>query len=223
VPVDDFQLFTVVSLPFEENSYIAHRTGRDDCVIFDPGLEPEQIQEYLEERGLKPAAILLTHGHGDHIAGNAFLKSRWPDCPLMIGHGDAPKLTDPELNLSAGFGIPVVSPPADRLLAEGERIEVAGFEFDIYEIPGHSSGHVVFVWSGHEPAIVFGGDILFAGSIGRTDFPGGSFEQLADGIHKHLFTLPDDTLVYSGHGPVTTIGRQKRENPYVGRPSGWEG
>ncbi len=135
----------------------------------------------------------------------------------MIGRRDAPKLTDPELNLSAGFGLELISPPADVLVDEGETYCAAGFDLEVREIPGHSIGHVVFIWRGQTPAVVFGGDVLFAGSIGRTDFPDGSFEQLAEGIHRHLFTLPDDTQVLPGHGPPTTTGREKRSNPFVGQ------
>jgi glyoxylase-like metal-dependent hydrolase (beta-lactamase superfamily II) len=211
----DFHLATVVSLPFAENTYIAHREGRSDCLVVDPGLEPQKILDVLEARELEPAAILLTHGHADHIGGNAALKERWPDCPLVIGRGDAPKLTDARLNLSAGFGLELLSPPADVLVDEGETYCAAGFDLEVREIPGHSIGHVVFIWRG-QPAVVFGGDVLFSGSIGRTDFPDGSFEQLANGIHRKLFTLPDDTVVLPGHGPHTTIGREKRTNPFVG-------
>ena len=158
----------------------------------------------------------ITHGHSDHIAGNEAMKQRYPDCPIVIGRGDAAKLTDPALNLSAAFGAYLVSPPADVLLDEGQIYQAAGFDLEVRDIPGHSCGHVVFVWHDSEPKLVFGGDVLFAGSIGRTDFPDGSFEQLASGIHAKLFTLPDDTIVLPGHGPATTVGHEKRNNPFVG-------
>jgi hydroxyacylglutathione hydrolase len=219
----DFQLETVVSMPFGENSYVAWLEGRRDCLIVDPGLEPDEIVAVIDENGLIPAAILNTHGHADHIAGNAAMKDRWPDTPLVIGRGDVPKLNSPVLNLSALHGFAITSPPADVELADGDRYEAAGFSLDVREIPGHSVGHVVFIWRDHQPIYVFGGDVLFSGSIGRTDFPGGSFEALAGGIHQKLFTLPDDTIVLSGHGPATTIGKEKATNPFVGRPAGWRG
>jgi glyoxylase-like metal-dependent hydrolase (beta-lactamase superfamily II) len=184
-------------------------------------LEPDKILDELAANELEPAAILLTHGHADHIGGNAALRQRWPDCPIVIGRGDAPKLTDAGLNLSAGFGVELISPPADVLLDEGDTYCAAGFDLDVREIPGHSIGHVVFIWRGQHPSVVFGGDVLFSGSIGRTDFPDGSFEQLAEGIHRKLFTLPDDTIVLPGHGPDTTIGRERQANPFVGRPAGY--
>lgn len=212
----------VESAPFGENTYIAHLAGRDDCIVFDPGFEPDEILRYLDENSLVPAAMLITHGHSDHIAGNGTLKERFPNCPIVIGKGDAAKLTDPKLNLSAAFGAQLLSPPADVLLAEGDTYSAAGMEFEVLEIPGHSSGHVVFLLRG-APILVFGGDVLFAGSIGRTDFPDGSFDELEANIHAKLFTLPDDTQVLPGHGPPTTVGDEKRTNPYVGKPAGYRG
>src|SRR5262249_24255681 len=152
------------------NTYVAYLDGRKDCLVVDPGLEPEEIIAYLEEHKLQPAAILITHGNSDHIAGNAALKDRYPDCPIVVSHGDAPKLTSPQLNLSAAFGASLYSPPGDVLVKESDTYSAAGFDLEVREIPGHSTGHVVFVWHAGEPKVVFGGDVLFAGSIGRTDF-----------------------------------------------------
>lgn len=216
-------ILSIISVPFEENSYVAQLNGRNDCLVIDPGLEPDKILATLEEKSWTPAAILCTHGHADHIAGNAFLKERWPECPLVIGKGDAPKLTDPVGNLSAGFGINLYSPPADRTVVEGDVLDYAGFRLEVLETPGHSTGHVVFVARQLSPTHVFGGDVLFAGSVGRTDFPDGSFEDLRRSIHDKLFPLADDTLVLPGHGPTTTIGEEKRFNPYVGLESDFEG
>ncbi len=211
----------IPSQPFDEITYIAHFYGSNECLVFDPGLDPEAIIDYLEERGLTPAAIVCTHGHADHIAGNRALKQRWPACPIVIGAGDAPKLIDPELNFSAAFGIEITSPPADRTLREGERFDAAGIELDVLEAPGHSIGHIVLLCRQTSPWQVFGGDVLFRGSVGRTDIQDGDFDALRAAIHDKLFTLPDDTIIYPGHGSATTIGREKRSNPFVGVPAGY--
>ena len=205
----------VVSVPFEENCYIAHREGRGECVVVDPGLEPDKIISHLEQAGLTPRAILNTHGHSDHIAGNEALKQRWPDCPLVVGADEAAKLVDPDLNLSAAFGVPLRSPSADVTVAHGDVYSAAGFDFEVRTVPGHSAGHVVFLWHGRQPPIAFVGDVIFAGSIGRTDFPDGDFGQLITNIREQLFTLPDDTVLLPGHGPATTVGEEKRHNPFL--------
>jgi glyoxylase-like metal-dependent hydrolase (beta-lactamase superfamily II) len=207
---------TVTSTAFEENAYLVALPGRQDCLVVDPGLEPDRIIDELDRLGWTPAAILNTHGHADHIAGNAAMKARWPECPLMIGAGDAVKLADPRQNLSAEFGAGLTSPPADRLVREGETLDLAGIVLEVRETPGHSSGHVVFVATELRPIIVLGGDVLFAGTIGRSDLPDGNPMALIQAICSKLFSLPDDTIVLPGHGPPTTIGRERQSNPYVG-------
>jgi glyoxylase-like metal-dependent hydrolase (beta-lactamase superfamily II) len=212
-------LQVILTQPFAENTYLAHLDDNSSCLVIDPGLEPELILEQLDRQRLVPAAILNTHGHSDHIGGNAALKQRWPECPLVIGAGDAPKLTDPELNLSANYGIALVSPPADQLVHEGDVFSAAGIDLEVLETPGHSAGHVVFVYKGGQPEqpwIVLGGDVLFRGSIGRTDFPDGDFDQLYRSIHDKLFTMPDDTIVLPGHGEPTQIAFERQHNPFVG-------
>ena len=221
MPTEDLRIGAIVSAPFDENTYIAHLSGRNDCLVFDPGFDPDAIFDYLTHHELTPVAIVCTHGHSDHIAGNGAIKQRWPECPIVIGAGDAPKLTNPTLNLSAAFGFNLTSPPADQLLHDGERFSAAGLELDVLETPGHSTGHIVLVCRQVQPWQVFGGDVLFAGSIGRTDFPDGSFDDLREAIHTKLFTLPDDTIILPGHGPQTTIGREKWSNPFVGAPAGY--
>ena len=214
------EIEVIVSVPFMENTYVVHQNGRTDCLVVDPGFQPDLIIRLLRSRELVPAALLLTHGHADHIAGNTSLRREWPEVPILIGKGDAPMLADARANLSALGGVAVTSPPADRLLAEGDRVEVAGLTLDILDLPGHSPGHIVYVMRGESPIVVLGGDVLFQGSIGRCDFPGGSQELLVGGIRRKLFTLPEDTIVYPGHGDPTTVGEEKRSNPFCGDDAG---
>lgn len=215
--ISDLWLHCVVSEPFSENSYLVGLPGRQECVVIDPGFDVEAITNILREHDRVPEAILLTHGHADHIAGNEGMRALWPDLPIWVGRGDSGMLTDAVANLSAPFGMPVISPPADHLLDHLQNIRVAGLEFEVRDAPGHSPGHIVYVYRGSTPWVVFGGDVLFAGSVGRTDFPGGSFEILKTSIEEQLFTLPDDTYVFSGHGRPTTVGREKQTNPFVGQ------
>ena len=221
MPSSQITIATFVSAPFAENAYVLHLAGRDDCVVIDPGADYEQIIQYIEAQQLTPSVLLLTHGHLDHIQGNEGMRQRWPDCRIVIGRLDEPKLRDPVLNMSKVFGLQVISPPADQLLEDHEIYRAAGMEFEARLIPGHSCGHLVYVIHDHQPKCVLGGDVLFLGSVGRTDFADGSMETLVDGIHKRLFPLPDDTVVFPGHGPATTVGNEKESNPFVGRPSGW--
>lgn len=213
---EQMEIRVVVSAAFQQNTYVVWRPGREDCLVIDPGLDSEKILECLEDEGLSPAAMLNTHGHSDHIGGNDALKKKWPACPIVIGADEAQKLIDPSQNLSVMFGAHLLSPPADHCLNDGDVYSEAGFDLKVAAIPGHSSGHVVFSVEGQNPGVVFVGDVIFQGSIGRTDFPDGDFGQLAAGIKTKLFTLPDDTVLLSGHGPATTVGQERRTNPFVG-------
>lgn len=208
-------IHTIVSMPFQENTYVVWLPGRREALVIDPGLEPDLILNFLGDQELTPALLLNTHGHADHIGGNRALKEAFPAAPLVIGVNDAPLLTDANLNLSAPFGLPVTSPPADQLVREGDAIRVAGLELEVVDVPGHSPGHVVFLYRAPQ-CLLFGGDVLFRGGIGRTDFPNSNGPLLLDGIRRKVFTLPPNTVVYPGHGPTTTVDQEKRYNPVVG-------
>lgn len=205
-----------LSPPFEQWAYVVRRPGRRESLVVDPGFLTEPLMEHLKSLNLRPAAILNTHGHSDHIAGNRAIKRAFPEAPIVIGRGEAHLLVDPEANLSSLFGLPITSPPADLIVHHGDRLNLAGIALEVREIPGHSPGSVVFVAIDEVPPFVIGGDVLFAGGIGRFDFPGGDGRMLVSGIRDKLFDLPDETRVYPGHGPKTTIGQERRQNPYVG-------
>ena len=218
----DYTITAIESMPFGENSYVIWRQGHSDALVIDPGFDPRSILEVLERHGLGLAAILNTHGHADHIAGNQAMKEAFPAAPLIIGSNEVDLLHDPQANLSATFGLPVLSPAADRLVRDEDQLEVAGLRFRVREIPGHSPGSVVFICEEFAPGFVFAGDVLFAGSIGRTDL-GGNLPQLLAGIRSKLLSLPDETVIYPGHGPATTIGAERRSNPFVGEQAGFPG
>jgi hydroxyacylglutathione hydrolase len=201
----------IESEQFGQNAYLAWKDGSSDAIIVDPGFDTSGIFDHLQREKLNLVAILNTHGHVDHIAGNADVKKAYPAAPIIIGTGDAEMLTNPKLNLSAKWGFHIVSPAADQFVNEGDVLNF-GFDLAVLEIPGHSPGHVVKL---ENSTIVFGGDVLFRDSIGRTDFPNGNFAQLAHGIRTKLYTLPDNTRVLPGHGPTTTTGQEKKMNPFV--------
>jgi glyoxylase-like metal-dependent hydrolase (beta-lactamase superfamily II) len=185
------------------------------CWIVDAGFDPEPLIGLVERTGLAPEALVLTHAHLDHIAGVPQVRARWPGTPVLIHEAERDWLGDSRLNLSAlaGLGAPISLPGPDGLLHQGQILTLGTSSWEVRHVPGHSPGSVALIC--HESAVVLGGDALFAGSIGRTDFPGSSFEQLARSIREQLYTLPDHFTVYPGHGEPTTIGREKRSNPFV--------
>ena len=206
------QLKNIVVGPFAVNCFLFWDKDTMDGVIIDPGAEAEGIISAIDEAGFKPKAILLTHGHGDHIAAVADVKEHF-DIPLHVGRGEEELLANPSANVSAFFDEPIVSPPADVLLDDEQVIRFGSVELRVLATPGHSPGGVCYL---HErEAVLFCGDTLFAGSIGRTDFPGCSMAALLDSIQKKILPLPDDVICFPGHGPHTTVGAEKNGNPFL--------
>ena len=200
---------TFAVMPFDENCYVvSDDTG--EGVVIDPGGMAKEILAYIREAKLSIKAVLDTHGHCDHIGANDAIRDA-TEAPLYIHKEDASMIGDMRLNLSAFMGFKVLSRPAEHLLSEGDKISFGQSELEVIHTPGHTKGGVCFVGDG----VAFTGDTLFAGSIGRSDFPGGSEVELIGNIKKKLLALPDETKVYSGHGPATEIGWERQCNPYL--------
>ncbi len=199
---------------YQTNCYILRNSAAaGDCLIVDTGLEPGELVDFLQKHKLNPVSVVLTHGHVDHISGLVELREKYPDIKAYIHKLDAEMLTGAASNISALMGQPFSTAPADFVCGEGDVIESAGIKLEVIHTPGHTPGGVCLYSS--DEGIVFVGDTLFADSIGRTDFPGGSMGRLVKSIKEKLLTLPDDTVVYPGHGPVTTIAQEKQHNPFL--------
>ena len=200
---------TITVGPFFENCFLVADEKTKEVWIIDPGAEGVRIRSEIQRLGLKPSKILLTHAHGDHIGAVDELR-KFYSIPVFIHEKDHPLLIDPQENLSAAFGMPISAEKADGFLVEGDKLNLSGLQFEVIETPGHTPGGITI----HGEKIAFTGDALFAGSIGRYDFPHSDGELLFRSLQK-LLKLPDETTVYSGHGPATTIGQERNTNPFL--------
>lgn len=196
-----------ITTPFIENCYVIEDDG--EAAVIDPGELTDELANALSRLNLK--LIINTHCHIDHSGGNAAVKRMFPDAPLLAPEKDLPLLQGLSQQ-GRMFGVQAEdSPPPDQFIAEGDAIKIGNQTLQVFDTPGHSPGHIILVGEG----FVFGGDVLFQGSIGRTDLPGGSFEQLMHSIRDKMLCLPDNTTVYCGHGPATTIGAERTSNPFI--------
>lgn len=202
--------------PIQANCILLGDADAGELVVIDPGEEAEKIVDRVRASGLRPTMILHTHGHLDHVGGTAEL-ARLLEGKLPIGlHPDEIELYRNAPLQAQMFGLEVEAPPEpDLMLRHGDSVVVGAFELEVRHTPGHSPGGVCFVVSGADPPLAVVGDVLFAGSIGRTDLMGGSFPVLEKSIREQLYTLPDVTRVICGHGPDTTIGHERASNPFV--------
>lgn len=202
----EYQRFILGDL--STNCYLVWSDG--DAGVIDPGGPVKELVRLIRERSLSLKWIVNTHGHADHIAGNAELRREF-GVPLLIHAADRQMLSSPEANLSTMMGNSIVSPDADRTLRHGDRLILGSEQLTVLETPGHTRGGISLV----APGLVFSGDALFLESIGRTDFPGGDRRQLVNSIRAHLLTLPPETVVLPGHDAPTSIGHEARFNPYL--------
>lgn len=204
------QVEPLVVGPLFSNCYVVWDEDKKEGAVIDPGDDADNILKVVKELGIKIKYILATHGHFDHVGAVAPLK-RALNVEFLAHKEDFFFIDDSE-NAAGRWGIDIEQPPKpDRFIEDGEKIKVGKFELEVIYTPGHSPGGISFL---HDN-MVFAGDTLFQNSIGRTDFRKGSFEDLSNSIKKRLYTLPDETIVYTGHGPVTTIGDEKKYNAFV--------
>jgi hydroxyacylglutathione hydrolase len=203
---------TFVAPGFGENAYIAWREGERRAVCFDPGGSVDEMIRTLDAEQLVIEAILLTHAHIDHLEGVAEMAAH-TGAPIYLHPADRP-LYDHVAQQGRQFGMRIQEPPPpDHELAHGQQLELAGVSWQVRHVPGHSPGHVLFFVP--EAQCAFVGDIVFQGSIGRSDLPGGDYAQLMAGIREQVLTLPGDTMLFPGHGPETTAAHERTTNPFL--------
>ena len=209
-------LIRLVVGPLQVNCFILADEKTKEAVVIDPGDDAQEILKIIKDKDLKVKYIVNTHGHFDHIGANKALKDA-TGAELLIHEGDAPMMASATMQ-ARSFGMNTISSPrADRYVKHGDMIKAGEVSLKVMHTPGHSPGGISLL----EQGMVFSGDTLFAGSIGRADLPGGELTTLLRSIKTNLMTLPDETRVYCGHGPASTIGEERNENPFLNRDSGF--
>ena len=207
-----YEIRGFVGADFAENAYLVRRRDSASVVAIDPGRQAAEVADAVAGAGLTLEAILLTHAHLDHIEGIATLRERHP-APIRLHPADR-SMYDAIEQQAAMFGLRAErQPPPDAELADGETFEAAGVRFEVRHTPGHSPGHVILYMPDASAALV--GDVIFQGSIGRTDLPGGDYRTLIASIRARVLTLPDDTVLHPGHGPRTTVLHERKTNPFL--------
>lgn len=196
--------------PLETNCYVVYCQDSLECAVVDPGAEADRIFQLIARKSLKPALILNTHGHIDHIGANKDIKEKF-NIPLYIHSADSPMLDNVQQSEMAIFLGVVDSPSPDHLLNDGDKIKIGKSFLRVIHTPGHSPGSVSFLGDG----FLLSGDTLFFGGVGRTDLPGGSWKDMESSIKNKILTMPDEMIVLPGHGPFTTVGQEKRANPFI--------
>ncbi len=209
---DNMKMKQFVVGPVQTNCYVVINTETQECIVVDPGDKGDSIAYTLRNDGLKPVAILLTHGHFDHICGVNEVKKAF-GIDVYVHERDSELISDPEKNDSLMFIGKGVSVEADKLLHGGEQLDFAGFKIDVLHTPGHTPGSVCYYIK--EKGVLLSGDTLFQMSVGRTDLPGGSMSSLVSSLKEKVITLPEDTVVYPGHGEATSIEVEKKYNPFL--------
>jgi len=207
---------TLVLGDFQTNCYVLsdpQAQAPKQCIIIDPGFGAEPLVRLLKKKSMEPQKILLTHGHCDHIAGIGLVRDNFGHVPVYISRADSQMLTDAVQNLSLMMGCPIDFDQPEGFLADNDIVQLNGLKLQVISMPGHTPGGVAFYYRTEK--LVIAGDSLFAGSVGRCDFPGGDMDSLLNSIRTRLFPMPDETKVYPGHGPITSIGQEKHTNPYL--------
>ncbi len=210
IEINNYLIEIFTNGDFAVNTYLVYHKTNNKALVIDPGEDPGELLEFLQHKQLQVTQIINTHGHSDHIAGNRAIAEKF-GAPIAIHRLDMPALENPAVNLSNFLGKKITSPPASSFPEESTPYSWEGLTFTVFHCPGHTPGGIAL----YAAPVLFAGDILFQGSVGRSDLPGGDSVLLIKSIKEKLLKLPEDTIVLPGHGPATTIEYEKQHNPFL--------